>query len=242
MDQFSAGQWLDTFVPGQAKPGGFTIASAPAAAQQASAPYLELAVQEAPENPAAAWLWQPKKDILGKELQVRVGGSFICPPPEGLDGIRHVVLVAGGVGVNPLMSILGYLADESKAVDLRVSVLYSAKKPADGDVASILFLDRMRDLFRQGKIAGRMRLFMTGTGPEPSADQAGAPAEGFDITYGRMTNDDLLGEVRTDGSRDGRLVYVCGPPAMTDQFVELLTAPAMGSTINPSHVKFEKWW
>ncbi|KAJ2981084.1 hypothetical protein NQ176_g2243 [Zarea fungicola] len=65
---FTAGQWLDVFVPGEPKPGGFTIASAPSMAMQTSEPYMELAVQEAPENPIARWLWKPQTEILGKDL------------------------------------------------------------------------------------------------------------------------------------------------------------------------------
>lgn len=64
-------------------------------------PYVELAVQNSPSNPPAAWLWRPQEEILGKELSVRVGGSFIWPPPASIpmDQIRKVVFVAGGVGV-----------------------------------------------------------------------------------------------------------------------------------------------
>jgi hypothetical protein len=63
-------------------------------------PYVELAVQKSPDNPVAAWLWQPAKEIQGKELAVRVGGSFVWPPP-GIDtnDIKRIVLIAGGVGI-----------------------------------------------------------------------------------------------------------------------------------------------
>lgn len=102
-DQFLPGQWLDVFVPGISKPGGFTITSAPSKAQTgpvspASAaaptppnlpeePYLELAVQKSPDNPPAHYLWRPAGDILDSELRVRVGGSFVWPPP----GIQPMV-------------------------------------------------------------------------------------------------------------------------------------------------------
>lgn len=61
---------------------------------------MELAVQKSPSNPPAAWLWRPREEILGKELSVRVGGSFVWPP-SGIDieEIRNVVFVAGGVGI-----------------------------------------------------------------------------------------------------------------------------------------------
>lgn len=63
-------------------------------------PYVELAVQNSPSNPAAAWLWRPEDEIVGKELSVRVGGSFVWPPPGiGMEAIKKVVFVAGGVGI-----------------------------------------------------------------------------------------------------------------------------------------------
>ena len=45
--------------------------------------------------------------IKGQELQIRVGGSFVWPPP-GLDGdqIQKVVLVAGGVGIKYVLCAL----------------------------------------------------------------------------------------------------------------------------------------
>ena len=75
--------------------------------------YLELAVQRSPDNAAAAWLWQEddgsggdRHGLLGRELRVRVGGSFVWPPPGvNVRALRRVVFVAGGVGVNPLMSM-----------------------------------------------------------------------------------------------------------------------------------------
>lgn len=91
-------------MPNVEKAGGFTITSAPrealAQSDAAHAPYFELAIQQSPENPPAAWLWQPEEDVLGEEVNVRVGGSFVWPPP-GIDvqNIKRVVFVAGGVGI-----------------------------------------------------------------------------------------------------------------------------------------------
>lgn len=98
---FSPGQWLDTYIPGIPKAGGFTITSTPREARPSthSAPYLELAIQKS-RNPPAQWLWQPEQDILGSRLAVRVGGSFIWPPPQlETSRINRLVLIAGGVGI-----------------------------------------------------------------------------------------------------------------------------------------------
>lgn len=122
---FLPGQWLDVHIPSIAHAGGFTITSTPADAQllpvpevspaeslvgeepetpsfpsQGRPPYVELAVQDSPSNPPAAWLWRPKEEILGKEINIRVGGSFVWPP-TGVDvhKVRNVVFIAGGVGI-----------------------------------------------------------------------------------------------------------------------------------------------
>ena len=90
------------FVPGLAKAGGFTITSTPrdADAQPARDGYVELAVQDSPKNPPAAWLWRPRSEIVGTSLWIRVGGSFAWPPPSvHAEEVKRLVLVAGGVGI-----------------------------------------------------------------------------------------------------------------------------------------------
>lgn len=118
---FLPGQWLDVHIPSIAQAGGFTITSTPADAQQlpplehpseaalgeaernsspGRAPYVELAVQDSPSNPSAAWLWKPQAEIIGKDLNIRVGGSFTWPPSSiDTHQIKNVVLIAGGVGI-----------------------------------------------------------------------------------------------------------------------------------------------
>src|SRR5690606_7871577 len=138
------GQWLDTFVPGTPKAGGFTITSPPSAAaatgHRHAAPYLELAVQESPDNAPAAWLWRPREAILGATLKVRVGGSFVFPPVGVADvaSLRRVVFVAGGVGVNPLMSMLSYIGENAEVfAGLDVRMVYGTKVPAGGDLGQV---------------------------------------------------------------------------------------------------------
>ena len=65
---------------------------------------MELAIQKSSQNPPAAWLWRPVAEILGSDLLVRVGGSFVWPPP-GINeqSIKRVVFVAGGVGIKYIM-------------------------------------------------------------------------------------------------------------------------------------------
>ncbi|KAI9786088.1 MAG: hypothetical protein M1816_008116 [Peltula sp. TS41687] len=147
-------QWVDVHIPGLSQPGGFTITSPPrdaliqpphedpTSSSSLSYPSIELAIQYSPQNPAAAWFWQVKPRIINSEVQVRVGGRFVWPPPTiptpAADSkITTLVLVAGGVGINPLISILSHLSI-TKSLPSTVRFLYSSKLPRRGSSSSNL--------------------------------------------------------------------------------------------------------
>jgi ferredoxin-NADP reductase len=223
-----AGQWLDTYIPGNPKPGGFTLTSTPRAAADPKSPYLELAVQESPENPPAAWLWQSPPNITGSKLQVRVGGSFVFPPAEiPLDDISRVVFVAGGVGINPLVSMTGHIAEEGYNLD--VKVLYASKLPAQG-LKGVLFLERIREWFAEKRLSGDLKVFATGRcdGHIESGE--------LDVHERRFTVEDVKEAV---GEKNNSVVYVCGPATMTDEIVDGLTGDG---GMDKNRVMLEKWW
>lgn len=234
-------------MPDVPKPGGFTITSAPAAASasrqdQSRPPFLELAVQDSPGNAVAAWLWQPVPRILGRELRVRVGGSFVFPPHHvPAAGVRRVVLVAGGVGVNPLVSMLRFMADAR--LDLDVCVAYATKMPRSGRLGDVLFLDTLAELLGRGRLRGSLSLHVTSA---HGCDTKASVADGvhtlggarIHVSASRLSGDEVRGLV-LDGDPESTLVYICGPPAMTDQLVEALTAAGHVST---KRVMTEKWW
>lgn len=61
---------------------------------------LELAVQRAPQNNHAMYLWQDYTVSLSATIFVRPGGSFLWPPPSvDLCSIKKVIFIAGGVGI-----------------------------------------------------------------------------------------------------------------------------------------------
>ncbi|PON23159.1 hypothetical protein TGAM01_v207932 [Trichoderma gamsii] len=246
---FLPGQWLDTYIPNVPKAGGFTITSAPSAALTGPSPYLELAVQESPDNEPATWLWRPVDEILGVTLRVRVGGRFVFPPHSGGDAsdffssaFKRGVFVAGGVGVNPLMSMLSYIAEGQgqDATGLDVSFIYASKLPATGNLLDIVFLDRITRAFGEGTVKGKVTLFITAAGDSAAPQQQqetryinGAPVE---IQPRRLTVADI-NEVIGGEDHEGTVVYVCGPPPMTDELVEKLAA-----VMDSRRVLTEKWW
>ncbi|KAI8627764.1 hypothetical protein F5Y19DRAFT_165567 [Xylariaceae sp. FL1651] len=299
--RFLPGQWLDVYVPGVETAGGFTITSTPREARlphpppapptstststpakssgggqdggNEHGPYLELAVQRSPENPPAAWLWSdPPASVLGARLLARVGGSFVWPPPGiNVRGLRRVVFVAGGVGVNPLIAMLGSLASTGGG-DYEVHFLYSLRSPPEKnepgtprrDARRMLFLEKIAGIFREKRVKGRLQVFLTRGGSSSSsspaaiaaaAEAAGEEEEGAEedkmITcaggdlpfHARRCNADDVAEVlSTPAERRFAVVYICGVPTMTDELVARLTDRESGFGMEPHRVLCERWW
>ncbi|GAB1314233.1 Oxidoreductase NAD-binding domain-containing protein 1 [Madurella fahalii] len=279
--QFLPGQWVDLYPPptaGIPKPGGFTITSAPSRAMpspsQTSLPYIELAIQSSPSNPPAAYLFQPPSTLVHTPVQVRIGGSFVFPPPflrspgtttgptptpaAGIQLLRKVVLVASGMGINPLVSMLSHIG-EQEALEERgprgfeVRLLYSVKSPFHNGGGTVLFLDRIARLFHSGggRLRGGVRLFLTGgDGSGHHGDGEGQARDvvrcgddgGIEVPFlrRRMTVADVEEAIGKE-DKEAAVVYICGVPAMTDEFVEALVS-AEGFGMDKGRVLFEKWW
>ncbi|XP_072507363.1 oxidoreductase NAD-binding domain-containing protein 1 isoform X2 [Notamacropus eugenii] len=126
---FKAGQWVDFFIPGVPVVAGFSICSSPSLLKQESV--VELAVKYANHPPS---LWVHTKCALGSEVTLRVGGEFFFDPQPS-DSSVNLVLIAGGVGINPLNSIMLHVADlyrhrenQGSGYEMgTVRLLYSAK-------------------------------------------------------------------------------------------------------------------
>ncbi|KAJ6068574.1 hypothetical protein N7499_010461 [Penicillium canescens] len=276
---FLPGQWLDVHIPSVAQAGGFTITSTPADAQvlpppeastaspteeplassidlQGRPPYVELAVQESPGNPAAAWLWRPKEDILGKELSIRVGGSFTWPP-TGVDSkdVKNAIFIAGGVGINPLISIISHLNnnDPNTTCPPKVHILYSTRLPKGNENLSleekleqILFLPRLRQIMQSQKQSRRTEIFLDLflTNLPPGSNQLGIDRAGLSTIHAGRISESYLRDVVVNASErmdlKDTVCYVCGPPGMTDSVVEVL-GRVLGEG-GEQRIFFEKWW
>ncbi|KAI5801142.1 hypothetical protein EDC01DRAFT_508992 [Geopyxis carbonaria] len=181
---FAAGQWLDVHVPGIAQAGGFSLISAP--------PALELSVQRAPHNPAAARLWAPAEQVVGLEVQLRVGGGFTMPRemPRG-------VWLCAGVGVNPVLGMV--------AAGGRGRVLYSARPPW-------AWVERL--VGTEGRV--RVELFSTAAGEVP-----GGAERVWARRMAREDLERVLQE-QGGAAAAGVWWFVCGPQGYADWCVETL--------------------
>jgi ferredoxin-NADP reductase len=152
------------------------------------------------------------------------------------------------VGVNPLMSMLSAIAERNDCAvkaggtQIVTDVLYATKVP-QGGLPSVLFAERIAGLFGDGRLQGRLSMHVTG-GEEARVEAAEEvkTLSGADVRVqaGRLTRDELRAAVVEDGTK-ADLVYVCGPPAMTDEFVETL-ASGDDAVIERGRVMTEKWW
>ncbi|KAI1097056.1 hypothetical protein F5B19DRAFT_17735 [Rostrohypoxylon terebratum] len=254
--RFLPGQWLDVYVPGVPKAGGYTITSPPSSARPSasgdpssppSQAFVELAVQKSPDPPAA-WLWNDPDLITYAELRVRVGGSFVWPPPGiNVRSLRKVVFVAGGVGVNPLMSMLSSLAEADRPFE--VQFLYSLRNDEDRPIQAhrMLFVERIASIFATGRVRGRLQLFLTGGVGEGDGEEGVVwcgEGEGrkMKFSHRRMTVEDVASAAGDASERRFAVVYVCGIPTMTDEFVQKLADPQNGFGMEPHRVLCEKWW
>jgi len=248
---FLPGQWLDVHIPGIHQAGGFSITSKPSSATPGMARfsasgdlrgYLELAVQQSPKNPPTAWLWRPIPEILDSELQVRVGGSFVWPPSfYGVGSIKKVVFVAGGVGINPLMSILSHLA-ELEDLPFEVRFLYTLRDPGPPRFAStILFLERLARIFKESGVEGSLDTYLTSKKGTGQGEKGVVLCESGDLDFRsrRITSQDLLDALGPVEQRQNTVCYVCSVPTMTDELVE---QAQRAEGVDPRQVLFERWW
>jgi predicted ferric reductase len=107
-----------------------------------------------------------KAKANGSDLTVRIDGFYGPPLVEALAKKDSVVLVGGGIGITPMVSIARDMA--AKAPHVPVSLLWVVKTTTEYGVLS----NELEDLMRQSS-PGKMdvRVWVTLSQPEPSVDE-----------------------------------------------------------------------
>jgi len=215
--KFHAGQWLDFFIPGEEKVGGFSMCSCPSDLSMKGT--MDLAVKFSTWAPAH---WVHTQCRVGDWITFRFGGDFYYPS-SGIDGEHSLLLVAGGVGINPLYSIwqaAAHLArTSSSSSPTSVSMLYSAASKKE-----LIFSDKIDQEVEELK-PFTASYFITRESEEAKA-----------LTR-RISKTDLQLELeKKAGSRT--VCYLCGPPGMVDQM--RLWLEELG--VKKEDIKFELWW
>lgn len=146
----------------------------------------------------------------GEEMALRGPyGKWLYP-----DDTPHAVLISGGTGITPFRSICRYVLE--KKLPNRLTVLYSAKTPAD-----ILY----RDELARWSAAG-IKVYVALTRPEESHEWKGPT--------GRITMDVVRREVPDLAQA---VFFLCGP----NKLVEDLSRGLREAGIDPAHIRHEKW-
>lgn len=208
---FVAGQFVNVEIPTVASTGGaptggavlrtFSLANAPA-----QAGVVELIVRLYPGGVFSHFL-----------REAPLGTSVAISGPYGQLKIhqshRPVLMIAGGSGLAPLLSMLRDLA--AKEFDRPVSLFFGARTEAD-----LYLVEEIREI---------------GFG---LADFEFVPvlSQSWDANWtgeiGLVT--DAIGRWRTNLAHD---VYLCGPPPMIDAAIELLHQAG----VKPRHVYFDRF-
>lgn len=189
-------------------------------------------------------------------MKVRVGGRFFYPPPNlsetEADSIDRIVFVAGGVGINPIMSMLEHLHVESHLTLGRIRTLKMLYGTQAERGKRILFYDRIGQILErhiESEPAGqfndyrfKMTMYLTGHthwSPEEVDGYEETKTGHIEHVRRRITFSDLKEALGPKAGRKHTVAYVCGPPKMTDEFVEILRGE---DGMDPRRVLCEKWW
>lgn len=141
------------------------------------------------------------------------------------------------------MSIVSHLAESANS-QYTVDFLYSLRDSGERDPEKLLFLPRLAEIFGAdggpGKLKGKLKLFLTSGGRDGGEAEDGK-IDGLNLSFKRrrLTVEDVDQAIGAD--KRFAVVYICGVPKMTDDFVEILSSPT-GLALEPHRVLYEKWW
>ena len=203
--KYLPGQWVEvsTVIDGDIKTSAYSITTS--SAQQG---VVGLAIKTSSTHPVTRWLHGAHE---GDTVNITRGqGPFVFLPDMGED----TVLIGGGVGVTPLLSIWRHVRDFSP--ETHATLYYSVSHPDE-----ILFREELEQSARQST---HLSLEITVTQPDT----------GWRGETGRINKHKLAA---LNAAPDA-LFYLCGPPGMVDDMEKFLRD--LG--VSPSRIIFEKWW
>jgi len=207
--KFKPGQWVDFFPPQYKNPGGFSISSSPDLL-----PDIELAIRASP-HPVVQWVFdQAKVDDI---VQIAIGGEWYLKRRKPHQ--TRLLLVAGGVGINPILAMLRHLAHMDDAWR-RIDLVYSARNWDD-----ILYKEEVLELMRH-----LPQLHATIHLTDSDVIESASPVDRVRVQSGRIEKEHL-----TRISGEDTVAYLCGPPLLSEALSEVLTGTV-------DEVNFEKWW
>ena len=206
--KFWAGQYVDITVPGTGVTRSFSMANPPSK-QNA----LEFIIKIYPQGAFSSLL----KDALRNGDPIELKGPYgSCIRREDRPGL--MILVGGGSGMAPLLSILTDLVESGEQRPVRF--LYGARTQRD-----LFRLDRINELGSQLRDFSFIPA-LSGPGVEP--DWTGERGFIHEVLQRHLQNGSL------DGDADA---YSCGPPPMIDAVLPVLQMTG----VEPENIHFDKF-
>ncbi|MDO9010156.1 MAG: FAD-dependent oxidoreductase [Thiobacillus sp.] len=204
--RFLPGQWVDLSITLDGTPhtAGYSITTSPLHSDQ-----IELAIKASTRHPLARWVHETAR--VGDRVTVTQGQGPFVYLPEMSD---NVVLIGGGVGITPLLSIFRHVRDA--ALPTQAHLVYSVS-----DSSEILFHDELESAVRSHP---NLHLSITVTQPDPH-------------WHGLTGRIDPV-KLHALDVPDDTLYYLCGPKGMVEDMSTLLH----GLGVPMSRIIFEKWW
>lgn len=204
--RFLPGQWVDLSIEvgGATHTSGYSITTSPIHAGE-----IELAIKSSAHHPVARWVHEQAR--VGDVIRISQGQGPFVYLPEMSD---NVVLIGGGVGITPLLSIFRHVRDAR--LPTQAHLVYSVS-----DSREILFRDELDAAVRNHD---NLHVSITVT-------QA-------DVNWHGLTGRIDPVKLHALDVPDDTLYYLCGPKGMVEDMSTLLHD--LGVPMN--RIIFEKWW
>ncbi|MHB0916355.1 MAG: ferredoxin--NADP reductase [Thiobacillus sp.] len=204
--RFLPGQWVDLSIEagGATHTSGYSITTSPIHQGE-----IELAIKASAHHPVARWVHEQAR--VGDAIRISQGQGPFVYLPEMSD---NVVLIGGGVGITPLLSIFRHVRDAR--LPTQTHLVYSVS-----DSREILFRDELDAAARSHD-----NLHVSVTVTQADADWHGLTGR---IDPVKLHSLDVP---------DDTLYYLCGPKGMVEDMSTLLHD--LGVPMN--RIIFEKWW
>lgn len=174
---------------------------------------IEVAVKLAPELKLTEHLH--KNSNAGDEVFISnaQGAVFL---PEDISG--PYVFIAGGVGITPLYSMIQHINSAQPATP--VTLIYSVTTPEE-----FLFEEELKTLAKRNP---NFRIFATITRAKKHKEK-----------FSDRINSEMLLSIELPVSAN---YYLCGPPQMVDDVVNILNTLQNELGITGSNIHYDKWW
>ena len=204
---FLPGQWIDCFaeIDGRTEVAGYSITSSPS-----ENGWFSIAVKLVDDSAVTDYLHYSA--AVGDTLVVEGGqGDFHYTG----DDSHPLALIAGGIGITPIASIIRYI--DKSALQVPATLVYSASAPSE-----LLFREEFEAMAARNS---QFRAHFSVTRPhrEPWSGRTGRIATA------------TLQDVGIDANTP---CYICGPPEMIRAMLSALKEIG----VPEERLQFEQWW